>query len=203
MNPRYIPAIVGLLEEGADVVTGGGVPDMPGDLAGGSWVQPTIWTGLPDTARTVREEIFGPCCHVAPFDTEDEVIARANNTDYGLAAAVWTENISRAHRVAGKLQAGVTWVNSWYLRDLRTPFGGMKQSGIGREGELVMVDARSDYVNLGDLGLFAALLDEDRRDLVDSLEMQGIVQNLEATVAELDSGNPEQRNLACAPGGDR
>lgn len=121
-------------EDGAKVVTGGGVPDMPADLAGGSWVQPTIWTGLPDTARAVREEIFGPCCHVSPFDEEDEVVTRANDTDYGLAAAVWTENISRAHRVAGKLQAGITWVNSWFLRDLRTPFGGMKQSGIGREG---------------------------------------------------------------------
>lgn len=122
------------LEEGADVVTGGGVPDMPAALAGGAWVQPTIWTGLPDTARAVREEIFGPCCHVSPFDSEDEVVARANDTDYGLAASVWTENVSRAHRVAGKLQVGSTWVNSWYLRDLRTPFGGMRQSGIGREG---------------------------------------------------------------------
>ncbi len=122
------------VEEGATVVTGGGTPEMPADLAGGSWVQPTIWTGLPDTARVVREEIFGPCCHISPFDSEDEVIARANDTDYGLAAAVWTENLSRAHRVTARLQAGVTWVNSWFLRDLRTPFGGMKQSGIGREG---------------------------------------------------------------------
>ena len=121
-------------EEGATVVTGGGVPDMPGELAGGSWVQPTIWTGLDDTARVVREEIFGPCCHVAPFDEEDEVIVRANDTRYGLAAALWTENVSRAHRVARQIDAGITWVNSWFLRDLRTPFGGMKQSGIGREG---------------------------------------------------------------------
>ena len=121
-------------EEGATVVTGGGVPDMPGELAGGSWVQPTIWTGLDDNARVVREEIFGPCCHVAPFDEEDEVIVRANDTRYGLAAALWTENVSRAHRVARQIDAGITWVNSWFLRDLRTPFGGMKQSGIGREG---------------------------------------------------------------------
>lgn len=121
-------------EEGATVVTGGGVPDMPADLAGGSWIQPTIWTGLSDKARAVREEIFGPCCHISPFDDEEEVVARANDTPYGLAAAVWTENVSRAHRVAGRIEAGVTWVNSWFLRDLRTPFGGMKQSGIGREG---------------------------------------------------------------------
>ena len=121
-------------QEGATVVTGGGIPHMPPDLAGGSWIQPTIWTGLSDDARVVREEIFGPCCHVSPFDDEDEVIARANDTKYGLAAALWTENVSRAHRVARQLDAGITWVNSWFLRDLRTPFGGMKQSGIGREG---------------------------------------------------------------------
>jgi aminomuconate-semialdehyde/2-hydroxymuconate-6-semialdehyde dehydrogenase len=122
------------VSEGATVVAGGGVPDMSDELSGGSWIEPTIWTGLPDDARVVTEEIFGPCCHVAPFDEEDEVIARANDTNYGLAAAIWTENVSRAHRVAGKMQAGITWVNSWFLRDLRTPFGGMKQSGIGREG---------------------------------------------------------------------
>ena len=122
------------VKEGATVVAGGGIPDMPDDLAAGSWVEPTIWTGLGDGARVVREEIFGPCCHVAPFDEEDEVVARANDTEYGLAAAVWTENVSRAHRVARRLEAGITWVNSWFLRDLRTPFGGMKQSGIGREG---------------------------------------------------------------------
>ena len=122
------------VEEGATVVCGGGVPDMEESLSAGSWVQPTIWTGLDDDARVVREEIFGPCCHVRAFDDEDEVVALANDTEYGLAAAVWTENVSRAHRVAARLEAGVTWVNSWFLRDLRTPFGGMKQSGIGREG---------------------------------------------------------------------
>ena len=136
------------VEEGANVVTGGGVPDMPGELAGGSWVQPTIWTGLDDTARVVREEIFGPCCHVAPFDEEDEVIARANDTRYGLAAAVWTENVSRAHRVARQIDAGITWVNSWFLRDLRTPFGGMKQSGIGREGGEYSLEFYSETKNI-------------------------------------------------------
>ncbi len=122
------------LEAGATVVTGGGVPDLPDDLAGGHWVQPTIWTGLADDAAPVREEIFGPCCHVRPFDDEDEVVALANDTRYGLAGAVWTENLARAHRVAARLEAGIVWVNSWFLRDLRTPFGGMKHSGIGREG---------------------------------------------------------------------
>lgn len=122
------------VEEGATVVCGGGVPEMEENLSAGSWVQPTIWTGLDDNARVVREEIFGPCCHVRAFDDEDEVVALANDTEYGLAAALWTENVSRAHRVAARLEAGITWVNSWFLRDLRTPFGGMKQSGIGREG---------------------------------------------------------------------
>lgn len=122
------------VDEGATVVCGGGVPDMEAELSAGCWVQPTIWTGLGEDARVVREEIFGPCCHVQPFDDEDEAIVLANDTDYGLAAAVWTENVSRAHRVAARMEAGITWVNSWFLRDLRTPFGGMKQSGIGREG---------------------------------------------------------------------
>lgn len=122
------------VDEGATLVTGGGVPEMPAELAGGSWVQPTIWTGLPETAAVVREEIFGPCCHIRPFDSEAEVVELANANDYGLATTIWTENLSRAHRVAEQVEVGVTWVNSWFLRDLRTPFGGSKQSGIGREG---------------------------------------------------------------------
>jgi aminomuconate-semialdehyde/2-hydroxymuconate-6-semialdehyde dehydrogenase len=121
-------------EEGATVVTGGGVPDMPGDLANGAWVQPTIWTGLPETSAVIQEEIFGPCCHIAPFDTEEEAVALANDTPYGLACSIWTEDLTRAHRVAPQMEVGICWVNSWFLRDLRTPFGGSKQSGIGREG---------------------------------------------------------------------
>ena len=122
------------VEEGASVVTGGGIPDMPGDLANGNWVQPTIWTGLSETASVVKEEIFGPCCHIAPFDTEDEVVRMANDTEYGLSTTIWTTNLSRAHRMAERVDVGITWINSWFLRDLRTPFGGSKQSGIGREG---------------------------------------------------------------------
>ena len=122
------------IAEGATVVTGGGAPKMSGDLAQGAFVEPTIWTGLPDDAVTVTEEIFGPCTHIAPFDSEDEVVRRANALDYGLAASVWTTNLARAHRVSARIEAGIVWVNSWFLRDLRTPFGGMKQSGIGREG---------------------------------------------------------------------
>lgn len=120
--------------DGATVVTGGGRPQMADELSNGNWVEPTIWTGLSEDSAVVREEIFGPCCHIRPFDTEEEAIALANDTEYGLAAAVWTENLTRAHRVAARMDVGLCWVNSWFLRDLRTPFGGSKQSGIGREG---------------------------------------------------------------------
>ncbi|WP_101926083.1 MULTISPECIES: 2-hydroxymuconic semialdehyde dehydrogenase [Luteimonas] len=120
--------------DGATVVTGGGVPELPDALAGGAWVQPTVWTGLPEHAAVVREEIFGPCCHVAPFDSEDEAINLANDSDYGLATTIWTQDLARAHRVAAAVEVGVAWINCWFLRDLRTAFGGAKQSGIGREG---------------------------------------------------------------------
>jgi len=122
------------IDEGATLVTGGGVPELPAELSGGAWVQPTIWTGLPETAAVVREEIFGPCCHIRPFDSEDEVVALANDTEYGLSTTIWTTNLSRAHRMAERIEVGITWINSWFLRDLRTPFGGSKHSGIGREG---------------------------------------------------------------------
>jgi aminomuconate-semialdehyde/2-hydroxymuconate-6-semialdehyde dehydrogenase len=120
--------------EGATVVTGGGVPPLPPALQAGSWVQPTIWTGLRDDARVLREEIFGPCCHLSPFDSEDEVVALANDTVYGLSTTIWTRDLARAHRMAERVDVGITWINSWFLRDLRTPFGGSKHSGIGREG---------------------------------------------------------------------
>ena len=121
-------------KEGANVILGGGAPKMDGKLVNGFFVEPTIWTGLPETATVVKEEVFGPCCHIAPFDTEDEVIKMANDTKYGLASTIFTENLDRAHRVASQIDTGIVWVNSWFLRDLRTPFGGMKGSGIGREG---------------------------------------------------------------------
>ena len=134
--------------EGATVVTGGGVPDMPAGLADGNWVQPTIWTGLPETATVVREEIFGPCCHVRPFDSEDEVVRLANDTDYGLATTVWTSNLQRAHRMAERIDVGITWINSWFLRDLRTAFGGAKQSGIGREGGVHSLEFYTELRNV-------------------------------------------------------
>jgi len=121
-------------KEGANVVLGGGAPKMEGDLKDGFWVEPTIWTGLAETATVVKEEVFGPCCHVQPFDTEEEAIRMANDTKYGLASTIFTKDLDKAHRVASKIDSGIVWVNSWFLRDLRTPFGGMKGSGIGREG---------------------------------------------------------------------
>ena len=134
--------------EGAVVVTGGGIPDMPGAMAQGAWVQPTIWTGLPETSPIIREEIFGPCCHITPFDTEEEVIAMANNTPYGLAASVWTQDLGVAHRMGAALEVGICWINSWFLRDLRTAFGGAKQSGIGREGGVHSLEFYTEMRNV-------------------------------------------------------
>jgi aminomuconate-semialdehyde/2-hydroxymuconate-6-semialdehyde dehydrogenase len=135
-------------DEGGEILLGGDVPRLDGTLSSGSWIDPTVVVGLSDDARFCREEIFGPACHIAPFDDEDEVIARANDTPYGLCAAVWTENLSRAHRVAPQLDVGITWVNTWYLRDLRTPFGGTKLSGIGREGGRYSMEFYSELKNI-------------------------------------------------------
>jgi len=136
------------VEEGAAVVLGGGEPEMNDELVNGAWVQPTIWTGLDDNARVIKEEIFGPCCHIRPFDTEDEVIALANDNVYGLATAIWTENSARAIRVAEQIEVGIAWVNSWFLRDLRTSFGGSKQSGIGREGGVHSLEFYTEMKNI-------------------------------------------------------
>ncbi|SFN24771.1 aminomuconate-semialdehyde/2-hydroxymuconate-6-semialdehyde dehydrogenase [Pseudonocardia ammonioxydans] len=121
-------------EDGAQELFGGGVPDLGADLAGGAWIEPTLWTGLDHSSRVLHEEVFGPVAALVPFDTEDEAIRLANDTRYGLAAAVWTRDLSRGHRVAQAMRVGMSWVNTWYLRDLRTPFGGAGLSGIGQEG---------------------------------------------------------------------
>lgn len=136
------------MADGATLVTGGGIPDMPPRLEGGSWIQPTIWTGLKDDSAVIREEIFGPCCHIRPFDTEDEVIRLANDTQYGLSTTIWTQNLARAHRLAEQIDVGITWINSWFLRDLRTPFGGSKQSGIGREGGVHSLEFYTELRNV-------------------------------------------------------
>ena len=135
-------------ELGANVITGGGVPNMPAANQGGYWVEPTIWTGLGEDSPIIKEEIFGPCCHVQPFDSEDEAIRLANDTPYGLATAIWTQNASRAHRVAEQIEVGITWVNCWFLRDLRTSFGGAKQSGIGREGGVHSLEFYTELRNV-------------------------------------------------------
>jgi len=135
-------------EEGAAVVVGGGVPQFGDARDNGFYVQPTIYTGLPESARCMKEEIFGPVCHITPFDSEEEAVAMANDTKYGLAASIWTTNLTRGHRVAQKMNVGITWVNCWYLRDLRTPFGGVGLSGIGREGGMHSLNFYSELNNI-------------------------------------------------------
>ena len=135
-------------EEGAEAIIGGGIPQFGNVLDHGFYVQPTIYTGLPESARCVKEEIFGPVCHVAPFDTEEEAVSMANDTKYGLAASIWTTNLKRGHRVAQQMNVGMTWVNCWFLRDLRTPFGGVGLSGIGREGGMHSLNFYSELNNI-------------------------------------------------------
>jgi len=120
--------------EGGKVLVGGNAFNPEGRCKNGYFVQPTVITGLNETCRTNQEEIFGPVVTVQPFDTEEEAIALANSTKYGLSATVWTQNLTRAHKVGAAIKAGIVWVNCWLVRDLRTPFGGVKQSGVGREG---------------------------------------------------------------------
>ncbi|MCB0735396.1 MAG: aldehyde dehydrogenase [Flavobacteriales bacterium] len=121
-------------EEGGRILTGGEEVKLSGEFANGWFLRPTVIEGLHEQCRTNQEEIFGPVVTLQPFDTEEEAIALANSTTYGLAATVWTENVRRAHRVADQLKSGIVWVNCWLVRDLRTPFGGVKSSGVGREG---------------------------------------------------------------------
>ena len=136
------------IAEGATLITGGGLPDLPEEFSGGAFIQPTIWTGLAEDARCVREEIFGPVCHIQPFDTEEEAVAMANASPYGLCAAIWTTNLTRAHRVARNVEVGMVWINTWFLRDLRTSFGGVKLSGVGREGGVHSVNFYSELKNI-------------------------------------------------------
>ena len=133
---------------GAEVVTGGGVPSFGDERDEGAFVEPTILAGLPEDSRVQKEEIFGPVCHVTPFREEEEAVAMANDTEYGLASTVWTTNLARGHRVAQRMEAGINWVNCWFLRDLRTPFGGMGLSGIGREGGRHALDFYSEQKNI-------------------------------------------------------
>jgi aminomuconate-semialdehyde/2-hydroxymuconate-6-semialdehyde dehydrogenase len=135
-------------QEGATLITGGGVPRLGNTLDHGFYVQPTIYTGLKESARCVKEEIFGPVCHIAPFEEEEEAVQMANDSKYGLAASIWTNDLKRGHRVAQKMNVGITWVNCWFLRDLRTPFGGVGLSGIGREGGMHSLNFYSELNNI-------------------------------------------------------
>ncbi|MDP6684857.1 MAG: aldehyde dehydrogenase [Candidatus Marinimicrobia bacterium] len=120
--------------EGGEILTGGKRKILEGEFSDGYYVEPTIIDGLNSSCRTNQEEIFGPVVSLIPFSTEEEVIDMANATKYGLSASIFTKDVSRAHRVASAIDSGIVWVNTWMLRDLRIPFGGMKNSGVGREG---------------------------------------------------------------------
>ena len=121
-------------QEGGTILTGGKRVHLAAPYDQGYYIEPTIIEGLAYDCRTNQEEIFGPVVTITPFDTEEEALMMANSTEYGLAGTIWTTNLNRAHRVADQLQSGIVWVNAWLVRDLRTPFGGVKASGVGREG---------------------------------------------------------------------
>ncbi len=135
-------------EEGGTILCGGEAVDPGGRCANGWFIAPTLIEGLDAQCRTNQEEIFGPVATLVPFDDDDEAIAIANATQYGLAASVWTMNLPRAHRIAARLESGIVWVNCWMRRDLRTPFGGVKHSGVGREGGFEVLRFFSEPKNI-------------------------------------------------------
>lgn len=121
-------------EEGGKILCGGKQIHLEGEYKNGWYIEPTVIEGLDHLCRTNQEEIFGPVVTLHAFETEEDVIEYANSTTYGLSATIWTQNLSKAHRVAAQVKSGIIWINCWLVRDLRTPFGGMKNSGVGREG---------------------------------------------------------------------
>jgi len=138
VSKPHMEKVLGYIElaksEGGTILCGGEQIKLSGDFSEGYYIAPTIIEGLSFDCRTNQEEIFGPVVTIAPFDTEEEALMMANSTMYGLASMLWTENLTRAHRIANNIHAGIVWINCWLLRDLRTPFGGVKSSGVGREG---------------------------------------------------------------------
>jgi len=147
---RKVEGYVALAEEeGGEILTGGKRPaDLPERVRDGWFLEPTVIAGLDCNRRVMQEEIFGPVVTVTPFDSPDEAIAYANGTRYGLSASVWTRDLQKAHRVAAAIDSGTVWVNTWLLRDLRVPFGGMKESGVGREGGFDSLDFFTEAKNV-------------------------------------------------------
>jgi aminomuconate-semialdehyde/2-hydroxymuconate-6-semialdehyde dehydrogenase len=131
---KIINCIAIAKQEGATILCGGNAIELEGEHKQGFFIAPTVLENLPNNCQTNQEEIFGPVVSLLPFDTEEEALYLANENQYGLSATIWTNDIGKANRVASKIEAGVIWINCWLVRDLRTPFGGMKNSGIGREG---------------------------------------------------------------------
>jgi aminomuconate-semialdehyde/2-hydroxymuconate-6-semialdehyde dehydrogenase len=153
ISREHLARVQGFLDsakaDGATFLTGGKRPDgLPAHLAEGAFLEPTVIVGLGPDCKAQRQEIFGPVVTVTPFDTEEEVLELANDTNYGLSATVWSTDLARAHRVAAQLEAGIVWVNTWFLRDLRSAFGGMKYSGIGREGGVHSLEFYTELKNI-------------------------------------------------------
>jgi aminomuconate-semialdehyde/2-hydroxymuconate-6-semialdehyde dehydrogenase len=135
-------------QEGGKILCGGKRKILNEPFKNGYYIEPTVIEGLDYTCRTNQEEIFGPVVTLTPFDSEEEVIMMANSVEYGLSATIWTENLTIAHRVAHQLESGIVWINTWLNRDLRTPFGGMKSSGVGREGGFKALDFFNEDKNI-------------------------------------------------------
>ncbi len=135
-------------KEGGVILCGGERPEMHGEFAKGAFLKPTLIDGLAYDSRTATEEIFGPVATIHPFDTPEDAVEMANAVRYGLAGSVWTQDIKTGHRVAAALESGMVWVNTWLLRDLRVPFGGMKDSGVGREGGRFSLEFYSESRNV-------------------------------------------------------
>lgn len=158
VSKAHFDKVMGCIEraraDGATILCGGEAVTIKGRCTDGWFVAPTVIEALPNDSATNQEEIFGPVVSLIPFDDEAEAIALANGTDYGLAASLWTSDLARAHRVAAKLEFGIVWINCWLLRDLRTPFGGVKNSGLGREGGFealrFFTEAKNVCLALGD-----------------------------------------------------